>query len=161
MCTHTVSFRPGFGSSLRTHTPGPHLPWAPSFRLCMKTGSPAASTVGVNEIIFEYAQWKSKLSSKNSLTVRKSRTSHTSIEFCKRKVNQLIDFRLRRWSFQTARFLECHFGQSSMFPRRQNFAMAFPNQSPQAGYLWIGTSVESRHETLYHAWSMIKTSIAP
>ena len=44
MCTHTVSFRPGFGSSLRTHTPGPHHPWAPSFRLCMKTGSPATST---------------------------------------------------------------------------------------------------------------------
>ena len=30
MCTHTVSFRPGFGSSLRTHTPGPHHPWTPS-----------------------------------------------------------------------------------------------------------------------------------
>ena len=26
MCTHTVSFRPGFGSSLRTHRLGPHHP---------------------------------------------------------------------------------------------------------------------------------------
>ena len=43
MCTHTVSFRPGFGSSLKTHTPGPHHPWAPSFRLSVKTGSPATS----------------------------------------------------------------------------------------------------------------------
>ena len=44
MCTQTVSFRPGFGSSLTTHTPRPHHHCAPSFRLCMKTGSPATST---------------------------------------------------------------------------------------------------------------------
>ena len=37
-----------------------------------------------------------------------------SIEFCKRKVNHLIDLSLRRRSFQTARFLECHFEQGSM-----------------------------------------------
>ena len=44
----------GFASSLTTHTPSPHHPWAPSCRLCMKTGSPAtrarcgfsSSTVG-------------------------------------------------------------------------------------------------------------------
>ena len=30
MCTQTVSFRPGFGSSLRTHTPGPHRSILPS-----------------------------------------------------------------------------------------------------------------------------------
>ena len=51
LCTHTVSFRPGFGSSLRTHTPGPHHPWAPSFRLCMKTGSPATSTRSVASVV--------------------------------------------------------------------------------------------------------------
>ena len=43
MCTHTVSFRPGVGSSLKTHTPGPQHPWAPSFRLWMNTGSPKTS----------------------------------------------------------------------------------------------------------------------
>ena len=38
--------------------------------------------VGVNEIVFEYARRKWKLSSKKSLTGRKSSTSHASIEFC-------------------------------------------------------------------------------
>ena len=41
--THTVSFRPGFGSSRNTHNPGPHHPWAPFFRLCMTTVSPVTS----------------------------------------------------------------------------------------------------------------------
>ena len=45
MCTHTVSFRPGFGSSLRTHTLGPHHPWAPSLRLCMKILQPPMPAV--------------------------------------------------------------------------------------------------------------------
>ena len=137
MCTHTVSFRRGFGSSLRTHTRGPHHPWAPSFRqyplwLPLSTmgrcrhrssvSSDYASMGGchshslasphlvsgvlvdrvvVNEIVLKQARRKSKLSSKNSLTGRKSSTSHLSIEFCKREVNQLVDFGLRRRSFQT------------------------------------------------------------
>ena len=110
MCTRTVSFCTGFGSSLNTHTPGPHHPWAPSFRLCMKTGwfsshqyplwlplsavgcclhrsavcgdyasmggchshslalphlvsGVMSDHVGVNEIVFEQARRKSKLSS--------------------------------------------------------------------------------------------------
>ena len=29
--------------------------------------------------------------------------------------------------------------------------MAFTNQLPRAGYPWIGTGVESRHQTLYPA----------
>ena len=105
-----LSFRPGFCSSLRKHTPGPHHPWTPSFRLCVKTGSPATNTrcgfpcqwsvvdiacpsaataapmggcpasrecvlndhVGINKIILKQARRKSELSSKNTLTWRKS-----------------------------------------------------------------------------------------
>ena len=52
------------------------------------------------------------MSSKNSSTGRKSSTSHSSIEFCKREVNQLVHFGLRRCNFQTARFLEAILNKS-------------------------------------------------
>ena len=103
--------------------------------------------VGVNEIVFKQARRKSMLSSKNSLTGRKSSTSHASIEFCRRNVNQLIDLGLRRRSFQTARFLECHFEQGSMslddriLPRR--FQISHHGKDPPglAQVLKIGTEL--------------------
>ena len=173
--------------------PHPHLPCAPSFRLCMKTGSPATSTrwgfrlstvgccrhrtsVGgdyapmggchshslasphfVRSVLSDHVGSMKSSSSrldgsrscrpKNSLTGRKSSTSHASIQL--RKVNQLIDFGLRRRSFQTARFFEFHFEQGSMSLNNGILPRRFPNQLPRVGSPWVGTGVENQHRTLY------------
>ena len=160
MCTQTVSFRPGFGSSLGTHTPAPHHPWAPSFRLCMKTGSPATSArcgfrrrpwaavvialrsaatthpwaaairiaslrrisllascaivQGSMKSVSSKFEGSRSCRPKKSLAGRESGAPHTSIELCKREVDQLICFVLRSRGFQAACFLEGHLGQGSV-----------------------------------------------
>ena len=72
-----------------------------------------------------------EVTKKNLLTGRKSSTSHASIATSASVVGAS---RLDAFSKAILNKAPCR------------FATAFPNQSPQARYPWIGTSVESRHQ---------------